>query len=92
MATVKNKILFTYKDLKNWEPDLLIEVLSATSEKRDKEIKFNRYAYFGMKAYWIVDPKQQSIETCDLTNLQLVAVIPVNQVLNSRCSPILTWS
>ena len=68
-------------------PDLVIEVLSPNSQKRDKEIKYKRYAYFGVKEYWIVDPERKTIEIHDLVNNQLTAVVPANQSLNSPLFP-----
>ena len=43
-------------------PDFVAEVLSDTSEKRDRGIKFMDYALNGVKEYWIVDYKKQFIE------------------------------
>lgn len=38
-------------------PELLIEILSPATAKRDKTIKFALYERFGVDEYWIVDPK-----------------------------------
>lgn len=45
-------------------PDLIVEVLSPGSEnvRRDTEIKKADYAAHRVPEYWIVDPKQQTIE------------------------------
>jgi Uma2 family endonuclease len=43
-------------------PDLVVEVLSAGTEKTDRGIKFEDYAAHGVEEYWIVDPKKQVIE------------------------------
>ncbi|MDR2183932.1 MAG: Uma2 family endonuclease [Clostridiales bacterium] len=43
-------------------PDLVVEVLSPRSSKRDKILKFNAYEKHGVKEYWIVDTKNKSIE------------------------------
>ncbi|WEG12885.1 Uma2 family endonuclease [Pullulanibacillus sp. KACC 23026] len=43
-------------------PDLVVEVLSATSVKTDKVDKLHTYAYHGIPEYWIVDPNYQSLE------------------------------
>lgn len=37
-------------------PDLIIEIISPSSIKMDKFIKFNRYEEAGVKEYWIVEP------------------------------------
>ena len=44
-------------------PDLAVEVLSPGSERTDRRDKFKQYASGGVKNYWIVDPKQRTIES-----------------------------
>ena len=43
-------------------PDLAIEVLSPSSITTDRKDKFKLYAAGKVKYYWIVDPKQRTIE------------------------------
>ncbi|GIX41353.1 MAG: restriction endonuclease [Leptospiraceae bacterium] len=43
-------------------PDLVIEVLSPNNAYYDLKYKKNKYAEFGVKEYWIVDPIEKSIE------------------------------
>ena len=43
-------------------PDLVAEILSPRSSKRDKILKFNAYEKYGVKEYWIIDIKNKSIE------------------------------
>lgn len=43
-------------------PDLVIEILSKSTAKKDKLIKFNRYQKAGVKEYWIVDPSNENID------------------------------
>ena len=40
-------------------PDLIIEVLSSSTKRRDKTVKFNDYALHGVKEYWMVEPKTE---------------------------------
>ena len=37
-------------------PDLVVEILSPSSIRRDRHDKLEQYARFGVKEYWIVDP------------------------------------
>jgi Uma2 family endonuclease len=43
-------------------PDLVIEVLSPSTAKRDRMVKYNRYQRAGVKEYWIVDPVHETID------------------------------
>jgi Uma2 family endonuclease len=42
-----------------WIPEIVIEVVSASSRKRDYEEKPEEYLKIGVKEYWIVDPDQR---------------------------------
>jgi len=43
-----------------WMPEIVIEVVSASSAKRDYEEKPSDYLAAGVKEYWIVDPLKRS--------------------------------
>ncbi len=43
-------------------PDLVVEVLSPSTETRDRVAKVNRYATFGVREMWLVDPAAKTIE------------------------------
>jgi Uma2 family endonuclease len=43
-------------------PDFIVEILSKSTEKRDRGIKFRDYALHGVGEYWIIDPKKQIVE------------------------------
>ena len=47
-------------------PDLLIELVSPSSVKRDRYDKKDLYARFGVKEYWIGDPANKSLEILTL--------------------------
>jgi Uma2 family endonuclease len=42
-------------------PDLIVEVNSPTTSKRDLNEKFNLYEKFGVKEYWVVFPKKKAV-------------------------------
>lgn len=43
-------------------PDFVVEILSDSTEKIDRGIKFIDYAAHGITEYWIVDPVKKTIE------------------------------
>jgi Uma2 family endonuclease len=43
-------------------PDLIVEVTSPATADRDRGIKRERYANYGVPHYWIVDPRQRHVE------------------------------
>lgn len=43
-------------------PDFIVEILSDTTLKIDREIKFDDYAAHGVKEYWIIDPDAEIVE------------------------------
>lgn len=47
-------------------PDLVVEVVHEVMELRDRGIKRERYAMYGVPEYWIVDPWKKQIDVHDL--------------------------
>lgn len=45
----------------NGAPDLIIEISSSATGKRDLTIKFDLYQKFGVKEYWIIHPAEQTL-------------------------------
>ncbi|HSD72565.1 MAG TPA: Uma2 family endonuclease [Thermoanaerobaculia bacterium] len=43
-------------------PDLVVEVLSPGTRRRDRTLKSKRYALFGVREMWIADPDAKTIE------------------------------
>lgn len=43
-------------------PDLIVEVLTRTSEQLDRVVKMRQYAQFGVPEYWIVDSRRDRLE------------------------------
>lgn len=53
-------------------PDLVVEVLSPSTAKRDRGYKKNAYEKAGVKEYWLVSPTDKSIEQYILTDEKFV--------------------
>lgn len=47
-------------------PDLVVEVLSPSTSRRDLVLKRERCAHFGVREYWLVDPAARSLELLTL--------------------------
>ena len=51
--------------LQDWvrgAPDLVVEILSPSTESRDRGLKLKAYAKYGVGEYWIVDPGTFAVE------------------------------
>ena len=57
------------KNGKNCEgaPDMIVEILSPSSARRDQFDKFNLYLAAGVKEYWIVYPETKMVQVYTLT-------------------------
>ena len=42
-------------------PDLIVEILSPSTEKHDRNTKFKLYQRHGVREYWIVDPSNETV-------------------------------
>jgi Uma2 family endonuclease len=47
-------------------PDLVIEILSPSNTKHDKELKYKIYQEAGVREYWIVDPDAETVTVYNL--------------------------
>ena len=53
---------FTEDQMQFPAPNLVVEVLSKSTENRDRTIKYEDYEAHGVKEYWIIDSSKQTIE------------------------------
>jgi Uma2 family endonuclease len=47
-------------------PDLVVEVLSTFTARRDRQAKRDLYARTGVRHYWLVDPRKQTLQALRL--------------------------
>jgi Uma2 family endonuclease len=45
----------------NGAPDLVVEILSPATAKKDMVLKFSRYEKAGIKEYWIISPENKTL-------------------------------
>ena len=45
----------------NGAPDMIVEILSPSTARRDRVLKFNKYLHAGVREYWIVDPGDKTV-------------------------------
>jgi len=60
------------------EPDLVIEILSKGTEKRDRGIKYQDYEKHQVQEYWIVNPQEKFIEQYHLKKGKYEMVLKTN--------------
>lgn len=58
-------------------PALIVEILSPSNQSHDLITKMNLYQRFGVKEYWIVNPKLKSIQIYALNNEELYEQVGV---------------
>lgn len=44
-------------------PDMVVEILSPSTQRHDRLTKFNLYQRAGVREYWIVDPVYQAVQS-----------------------------
>lgn len=56
-------------------PDLVIEILSDSTEDRDRGVKFKDYQAHKIEEYWIIDPEKQTLEQYHLEGAEYTLVL-----------------
>ena len=66
-------------------PDLIVEIISPTSEYRDRVIKRKLYSKYEVKEYWLVDLEKKEIEVMVLgeSGLETVKIYKKTDILES---------
>ena len=55
-------------------PDLVVEIFSPGTVRRDKKDKFRLYEKFGVREYWMIDPDEKWLEIWQLKDGKFVLV------------------
>src|SRR5690625_3267026 len=75
-------------------PDLVAEILSPHSIKRDKQSKLRTYAKYQIPEYWIVDPAHESLEQYALSDsrYELLNVFERGEIVQSDRLPCVSFT
>lgn len=74
-------------------PDLVVEVLSKSTEDRDRGVKYDDYCREGVSEYWIVDPRVRRVQQYRLDtgyegeNIYREIVVTGQEILTSTILP-----
>jgi Uma2 family endonuclease len=60
-------------------PDLVVEILSPSTRRRDEGIKLRLYERFNVFEYWIVDPKAEAFRIYRRRDRQLEQVVELTR-------------
>ena len=84
----ENYEILTHENVRG-APDLVVEILSPGTAKRDRTSKLETYSQFGVAEYWIVDEEKQNVEVWRQQGRRLVceAIFSANQTLKTSLLP-----
>lgn len=68
-------------------PDLVVEVISETSRRFDTKTKKADYERYGVREYWIIDPRRRVMAFYQLRDGRFVEIIPAPDRYESVCIP-----
>ena len=75
-------------------PDLVVEILSPSTQEQDRETKREVYARFGVKEYWLADMDGRTVNAMELVGGEFItcAVLDESGEINSPLLPGLSIS
>src|SRR4051794_9355716 len=73
-VSAENTNCFLESNGRYWHggPDLVVEILSPSTELNDRGTKFQTYQKYGVREYWMVNPEAKFVEVYGLDNERLI--------------------
>ncbi len=59
-------------------PDFIVEVVSPSTERNDRGVKFRDYAAHGVREYWLIDPDAEIVEQYENADSQYKLLFKLN--------------
>ena len=81
--STKNRLVITKKGI-HGAPDLLIEILSPSTRRRDLTLKKHLYEQTGVREYWLVDPETKNTQGYLLEDRKYGEPLLMNSKLHIR--------
>lgn len=78
--------LMIFCDEKADLPEIVFEILSPSTRRKDLTIKTIKYEEAGIKEYWIIDPKAKTITVHDYVN-QTAEIYIIGDTIQSKARP-----
>jgi Uma2 family endonuclease len=74
-------------------PDMVVEIISPGSRKRDKGVKMGTYAKFGVQEYWVIDSDTRTLEQFQLVreSYELIRLFGGDELVNSDKLPCVSF-
>ncbi|MGI8475940.1 MAG: Uma2 family endonuclease [Thermomicrobiales bacterium] len=87
LVILRNNLAILNDDRVEGAPDIVVEVLSPSSRRRDLVAKMALYAEHGVPEYWAVDSKTETIEVLVLEGGRYLAYAAKDGIARSRVLP-----
>ncbi|MEW6378326.1 MAG: Uma2 family endonuclease [bacterium] len=85
----ERKLILTEKNIQG-APDIVVEILSPSSQHKDTVIKAKLYKKFGVREYWLIDPQEKQITLHDFSSSQRkpsTAIYTFDEIFESPLLP-----
>lgn len=67
-------------------PDMVVEILSPSTRRKDMQLKLHKYGNAGVREYWMIDPRKKVVVQYDLEHLDPPVIYGFDDKV-----PVLIW-